>query len=95
MRGLPYNVMMSDISAFFGGIDILPNGIHILTGKDGCATGEAYVELSSYAQAEQTLNTKQRKKIGYRSVSLFIFCLLSLTENTVGILNCSAVAKQS
>ncbi len=77
MRGLPYNATMSDISAFFGGFDILPNGIHIITGRDGRATGEAYVELSSDAQAEQTLRTKHREKIGSRCVSLYLLLAFS------------------
>jgi RNA recognition motif-containing protein len=66
MRGLPYNSTIGDISAFFGGFDIIPNGIHIVLGRDGRATGECYVEFSSESHAEQALKTKHREKIGTR-----------------------------
>lgn len=68
MRGLPYNTTSGDISAFFGGFDIVANGIHLVMGRDGRATGEAYAEFSSEAHAEQALKTKHREKIGTRLV---------------------------
>ena len=66
MRGLPYNATMSDISAFFSDFDIVPNGIHLVTGRDGRATGEAYAEFSSDDQSESAIKTKHREKIGTR-----------------------------
>lgn len=66
MRGLPYNATMSDISAFFSGFDIIPNGIHLVTGRDGRASGEAYTEFSSESQAESAVKAKHREKIGTR-----------------------------
>jgi heterogeneous nuclear ribonucleoprotein F/H len=66
MRGIPYSAAPSDISAFFGGFDIIPNGITIVTGRDGRPSGEAYVQFSSDAHAEAAIKTKHREKIANR-----------------------------
>lgn len=71
MRGLPYNATTGDVSAFFGGFDIIPNGIYLVMGRDGRSTGESYVEFSSEQHAEQALKTKHREKIGTRYIELF------------------------
>lgn len=73
---------MSDISAFFSGFDIIPNGIHLVTGRDGRASGEAYTEFSSEAQAEAAIKGKHREKIGSRLATtlllplIYSFCIL-------------------
>jgi heterogeneous nuclear ribonucleoprotein F/H len=66
MRGLPYNATQSDISVFFRGFDITPNGIHIVMNRDGRPTGEAYAELSTESQVDAAIKTKNREKIGQR-----------------------------
>jgi heterogeneous nuclear ribonucleoprotein F/H len=66
LRGLPYNATMSDISAFFSGFDIIPNGIHLVVGRDGRSTGEGYAEFSSEDQADAAIKAKHREKIGSR-----------------------------
>lgn len=66
MRGLPYSAAPSDISAFFAGYDIVPNGITIVNGRDGRASGEAFVQFSSEAQAEEAIKNKHREKIANR-----------------------------
>lgn len=66
MRGIPYSAAPSDISAFFGGFDIIPNGINIVIGRDGRPSGEAFVQFSSEAQADAATKAKHREKIGNR-----------------------------
>jgi heterogeneous nuclear ribonucleoprotein F/H/epithelial splicing regulatory protein 1/2 len=37
---------------FFDGLNIMPNGIHIVIGATNCPTGEAFVEFTSSDEAQ-------------------------------------------
>lgn len=47
------------------GLEIVPNGITLLTDYSGRSTGEAYVQFSNKEVAEKALQ-KHRERIGHR-----------------------------
>lgn len=58
---------MGDIFLFIGlvGLEIVPNGITLLTDYSGRSSGEAYVQFVNREVAEKALQ-KHREKIGHR-----------------------------
>lgn len=70
LRGLPYSSSEADIVQFFSGLDIVQNGITIVTDHQGRNSGQAYVEFSSQEAFEEALS-KDRKLIGNRYIEVF------------------------
>lgn len=70
LRGLPYSSTETDIAQFFSGLDIVQNGITIVTDHQGRNSGQAYVEFSSQEAFEEALS-KDRKLIGKRYIEVF------------------------
>eukprot|EP00276_Gloeochaete_wittrockiana_P004971 CAMPEP_0184647442 /NCGR_PEP_ID=MMETSP0308-20130426/4378_1 /TAXON_ID=38269 /ORGANISM="Gloeochaete witrockiana, Strain SAG 46.84" /LENGTH=557 /DNA_ID=CAMNT_0027078411 /DNA_START=122 /DNA_END=1795 /DNA_ORIENTATION=- len=70
MRGLPYSATKEDIKYFFTGISIVPDGIHLVVGLDGRATGDSYVEFTSDEEANRAM-ARNRERIGSRYIELF------------------------
>lgn len=65
-----YKYLNSRDSSFFGllfwvGLEIVPNGITLLTDYSGRSSGEAYVQFVNREVAEKAL-LKHREKIGHR-----------------------------
>nr|CAD7590656.1 unnamed protein product [Timema genevievae] len=76
LRGLPFGCSKEEISNFFDGLEIVPNGISLPTDYTGRSTGEAYVQFISKEVAEKAL-LKHKEKIGHRYIEIF---RSSLTE---------------
>lgn len=70
IRGLPFTCTESDIVHFFSGLDIVENGITIVTDNRGRKSGEAYVQFSSQEAADEALQ-RDREVIGNRYIEVF------------------------
>ncbi|KAF7268050.1 heterogeneous nuclear ribonucleoprotein glorund [Rhynchophorus ferrugineus] len=70
LRGLPFECSKEEIAQFFTGMEIVPNGITLLTDYSGRSSGEAYVQFVNREVAERALQ-KHREKIGHRYIEIF------------------------
>ncbi|CAH1137536.1 unnamed protein product [Phyllotreta striolata] len=70
LRGLPFGCSKEEIAQFFTGLEIVPNGITLLTDYSGRSSGEAYVQFVNREVAEKAL-LKHREKIGHRYIEIF------------------------
>lgn len=70
MRGMPYSCTSADITAFFKGMQIVPDGIFLQTHADGRPTGEAFVEFVNEETAARAMQL-HREPMGSRYVELF------------------------
>lgn len=70
LRGLPFGCSKEEIAQFFTGMEIVPNGISLLTDYSGRSSGEAYVQFANREVAERALQ-KHRDKIGHRYIEIF------------------------
>ncbi|CAM6037574.1 unnamed protein product [Sphagnum compactum] len=70
MRGMPYSCTSADITAFFKGMQIVPDGIFLCTHADGRPTGEAFVEFVNEETAARAMQL-HREPMGSRYVELF------------------------
>jgi heterogeneous nuclear ribonucleoprotein F/H len=70
LRGLPFGCSKEEIAQFFSGLEIVPNGISLLTDYTGRSTGEAYVQFVNKEVAEKALQ-KHKDKIGHRYIEIF------------------------
>ncbi|XP_044262601.1 heterogeneous nuclear ribonucleoprotein H-like [Tribolium madens] len=70
LRGLPFGCSKEEIAQFFTGLEIVPNGITLLTDYSGRSSGEAYVQFVTKEVAEKAL-LKHREKIGHRYIEIF------------------------
>lgn len=70
LRGLPFSSSEEDIVQFFSGLDIVQNGITIMTNRLGRNSGQAFVEFSSQESFEEALR-KDRELIGHRYIEVF------------------------
>ncbi|KAH1001281.1 hypothetical protein HUJ04_013512 [Dendroctonus ponderosae] len=64
LRGLPFGCSKEEVAQFFTGLEIVPNGITLLTDYSGRSSGEAYVQFANRELAERALE-KHREKIGH------------------------------
>ena len=55
MRGLPFSASADDIRAFFKDLTIKPDGIVLCEGRDGRPNGEAFVEFTKEAYADDAV----------------------------------------
>lgn len=70
LRGLPFNSTEADIAMFFSGLDIVENGIVIVTDRKGRSTGRAFVQFSSQESTEKALQ-RNGELIGNRYIEVF------------------------
>uniref|UniRef100_A0A3Q3X176 RRM domain-containing protein n=1 Tax=Mola mola TaxID=94237 RepID=A0A3Q3X176_MOLML len=70
LRGLPFTCTEADIVQFFSGLDIVENGVTIVTNHAGRNSGEAYVRFSSQEAADKALQ-RDREIIGSRYIEVF------------------------
>lgn len=70
MRGMPYSCTLADITVFFKGMQIVPDGIFLCTHGDGRPTGEAFVEFVDEDTAARAMQL-HREPMGSRYVELF------------------------
>ncbi|XP_040010661.1 G-rich sequence factor 1 [Xiphias gladius] len=70
LRGLPFTCVEADIVHFFSGLDIMENGITIVTDHRGRKSGEAFVQFSSQEAADEALQ-RDREVIGNRYIEVF------------------------
>lgn len=70
MRGLPYSATETEIANFFSGMRISPGGVSIGRDASGRASGEAHVEFTNEADAQQAM-MMNRQRIGSRYIELF------------------------
>lgn len=83
LRGLPFSCTHDDISSFFKGMTIVPNGIALLADHMGRASGEAYVQFGSQAIADLALQ-KHKERMGTRYVEIFKSSMME-AENAIAI----------
>ncbi|CAG7723426.1 unnamed protein product [Allacma fusca] len=70
MRGLPFECSKEDVLQFFGGLDVVSNGIQLMFDSMGRSSGEAYVHFKSKEIAEKAL-LRDRQCIGHRYIEIF------------------------
>ncbi|XP_031161127.1 G-rich sequence factor 1 [Sander lucioperca] len=70
LRGLPFSCTEADIVQFFSGLDIVENGITVVTDRKGRNSGEAFVQFSSQEAADEALQ-RDREVIGNRYIEVF------------------------
>ncbi|XP_066959796.1 heterogeneous nuclear ribonucleoprotein H3-like isoform X2 [Macrobrachium rosenbergii] len=70
LRGLPFGCSKEEISQFFNGLEIVPNGIALPTDYQGRHTGEAYVQFINKDVADKALE-KHKEKIAHRYIEIF------------------------
>lgn len=70
LRGLPFSCNEEDIAQFFSGLDIVKNGITIVTNNRGRNSGVAFVQFSSQEAADEALQ-RDREVIGNRYIEVF------------------------
>lgn len=70
LRGLPFSSTEADIIAFFSGLDIVENGVTIITDRQGRNSGEAFVQFSSAEAATKALQ-RDRDVMGHRYIEVF------------------------
>jgi len=66
MRGLPFSATKGDILAFFAGFNLTEAGIFMVSGADGRASGEAFVQFGDEFEAQRAL-LKDKEPIGQRT----------------------------
>ncbi|XP_017777377.1 PREDICTED: heterogeneous nuclear ribonucleoprotein H-like [Nicrophorus vespilloides] len=87
LRGLPFGCSKEEIAQFFSGLEIVPNGIKLMTDYSGRSSGEAYVQFVNKEVAEKSLQ-KHREKIAHRYIEIFrsslseVNCVVGFTNNT-------------
>jgi len=74
LRGIPYKCKDKDITGFFKGLSICPNGIYIISKE-----GQAYVRFEDVDTAKKALE-KNDSYMGDRYVKVFMCKLAQLTE---------------
>ncbi|XP_072401410.1 heterogeneous nuclear ribonucleoprotein H isoform X1 [Diabrotica undecimpunctata] len=90
LRGLPFGCSKEEIAQFFTGLEIVPNGITLLTDYSGRSSGEAYVQFVNREVAEKAL-LKHREKIGHRYIEIFrsslseVDTVMSFQGNSMGV----------
>lgn len=70
LRGLPFTSTEADIAQFFSDLDIIENGITIITDYAGRNSGEAFVQFFSKEAAEKALQ-RDREIMGGRYIEVF------------------------
>lgn len=70
IRGLPYSCTETDVMLFFSGLDVMEDGVTLVTDHRGRNSGEAYVQFLSQEQADEAL-TRDREVIGNRYIEVF------------------------
>uniref|UniRef100_A0A3Q1GEI9 G-rich RNA sequence binding factor 1 n=1 Tax=Acanthochromis polyacanthus TaxID=80966 RepID=A0A3Q1GEI9_9TELE len=70
LRGIPFTCTENDIIHFFSGLDIVQNGITIVTDAKGRKSGEAFVQFTSQEAADEALQ-RDRDLIGSRYIEVF------------------------
>ncbi|KAI5704081.1 hypothetical protein M8J75_001813 [Diaphorina citri] len=84
LRGLPFESKKDDIAQFFGGLEIIPNGITLVEDPfNGRPTGEAYVQFVDKETAERALQ-KHKERIGHRYIEIFKSTLEEIRASTHG-----------
>eukprot|EP01105_Mastigella_eilhardi_P016705 TRINITY_DN3823_c0_g1_i1.p1 TRINITY_DN3823_c0_g1~~TRINITY_DN3823_c0_g1_i1.p1 ORF type:complete len:748 (-),score=199.36 TRINITY_DN3823_c0_g1_i1:112-2052(-) len=88
MRGLPYSATVEDIQEFFRGFDLVPDGIHLICGRDGRSTGDAFAEFTTEEMTLRALTARHKASMGTRYVELFRSSkgeLLCMLEQRLGV----------
>ncbi|CAB1322503.1 unnamed protein product [Coregonus sp. 'balchen'] len=70
IRGLPYSCSETDVLLFFSGLDVVDDGVTLVTDHRGRNSGEAYVQFLTQEQADKAL-TRDREVIGNRYIEVF------------------------
>lgn len=70
LRGIPFTCTEDDIIHFFSGLDIVENGITMVTDSRGRKTGEAFVQFTSQEEADEALQ-RDKDLIGSRYIEVF------------------------
>ncbi|XP_075903262.1 G-rich sequence factor 1 isoform X2 [Nelusetta ayraudi] len=70
LRGLPFSSTEADIIEFFSGLDIVENGVTIITDRQGRNSGDAFVQFSSPEAATKALQ-RDRDVMGHRYIEVF------------------------
>ncbi|XP_012684102.2 G-rich sequence factor 1 [Clupea harengus] len=79
LRGLPFNSTEKDIIQFFTGLDIVEDGVTLVSNSRGQSIGQAYVQFASPEMADSALE-KDKEVMGHRYVEIFPSCKSEITS---------------
>lgn len=72
MEGLPYNVTISEILAFFRGYTLDYENVRIQCREDGSQSGKAFITFPSEKHARVAVSDHNKRYIGGRFIELFL-----------------------
>ncbi|XP_062873606.1 G-rich sequence factor 1 [Trichomycterus rosablanca] len=70
LRGLPFNCTEEQVIQFFSGLDVVKDGVTLVTDRLGRSSGDAFVQFASREMAGEALK-KDREVIGNRYIEVF------------------------
>jgi RNA recognition motif-containing protein len=70
LRGLPYHASSDEVIEFMSGVDLSRECVHIIQGRDGRPSGEAYLELRTESDMKRAM-AKHKEHLGSRYVEIF------------------------
>ena len=70
LKGLPFEATKDKVIEFFGGLEIEDNDVHIVRDFRGRASGVAFVQFTSAADAASALQ-KNKQRMGRRYIEVF------------------------
>ena len=70
LRGLPWQITEEDITGFFSGLKIIPEGIYFFRDSSGRPMGEGFVRFETKYDSEEAIK-RHKKFIGKRYIEVF------------------------
>jgi RNA recognition motif-containing protein len=70
LRGLPYHATSDEVIDFMYGVELSRECVHIIYGRDGRPSGEAYLELKTEVDMKKAMG-KHKEHLGSRYVEIF------------------------
>ncbi|XP_056602841.1 G-rich sequence factor 1 [Triplophysa dalaica] len=70
LRGLPFSCTEKDVIQFFAGLEIVEDGVTIISNKKGRNSGDAFVQFATKEMADKALE-RDREVMGNRYIEIF------------------------
>ncbi|XP_061116783.1 uncharacterized protein LOC133140679 isoform X2 [Conger conger] len=84
LQGLPYSCTEKDVAEFFSGLEIVPDGVALVTDQKGRYTGLAYVEFTSQEMADRAV-ARHGSTMGTRYIKVLPVPIKSEVQSQRGL----------